>query len=80
MAAPADAPEFKGNVVAVQTGKYWDAKLAELAGKKDKTPEEEIYVKQNLSNQGFHYNGSAKIYSRIGEAFAKAMIGMGEKE
>jgi alpha-galactosidase len=32
-AAVADIPEFKGNVVAVQTGKYWDHDLAALAKK-----------------------------------------------
>ncbi len=30
MAAPASELEFKGNVVAVQMGKYWDKQLAEL--------------------------------------------------
>lgn len=30
MAAPADYPEFKGNVAAVHTGKYWDKQLEEL--------------------------------------------------
>jgi hypothetical protein len=31
--AIAGKPEFKGNVVAVETGKYWDHKLAALAAK-----------------------------------------------
>ena len=31
MAAPALMPEFKGNVVAVYTDKYWDSELHELA-------------------------------------------------
>ncbi len=30
MAAPADQPEFQGNVMAVRTEAYWDAELAEL--------------------------------------------------
>lgn len=30
MAAPADYPEFKGNVRAVHTGNYWDTQLEEL--------------------------------------------------
>jgi hypothetical protein len=30
MAAPADLPEFKGNVAAVHTEKFWDPKLEEL--------------------------------------------------
>jgi hypothetical protein len=133
MAAPADLPEFKGNVVAVHTAGFWDEKLGELSERKglgqvekgkrkendaddkyaalrakiaplkkelaalnelkreDKnkskmleikqkiddillTPEEQDYFSKNRSNQGYHYLGSAKIYSRIGEALAKAMI------
>jgi hypothetical protein len=31
--AVAEKPEFKGNVFAVETGKYWDHKLAALATK-----------------------------------------------
>ena len=36
MAAPANLPEFKGNVVNVLTEKCWDAKLGELAGRWEK--------------------------------------------
>jgi hypothetical protein len=36
MAAPALLPEFKGNVTAVMTEKYWDPVLGELAGRWDK--------------------------------------------
>jgi Carbohydrate esterase, sialic acid-specific acetylesterase len=38
-AAVADSPEFKGNVVAVQTGKYWDSELAALVEKSNKLKE-----------------------------------------
>ena len=33
MAAPAEMPEFKGNVFAVQTAPFWDAKLGEIDNK-----------------------------------------------
>jgi hypothetical protein len=33
MAAPASMPEFKGNVTAVRTGKYWDKPLEAIADK-----------------------------------------------
>ena len=36
MAAPAAMPEFKGNVVAVLTEKYWDSQLGELAARSEK--------------------------------------------
>jgi len=36
MAAPAAMPEFKGNVVAVLTEKYWDSQLGELVARAEK--------------------------------------------
>ena len=33
MAAPADLPEFKGNVTAIRTEKYWDRELSALKAK-----------------------------------------------
>ena len=36
MAAPAAMPEFKGNVAAVLTEKYWDSQLGELAARYEK--------------------------------------------
>lgn len=130
MAAPASMPEFKGNVTAVHTARYFDEKLGELvdrgwrwertgwdpenkyaelraklaplqeklkegqklatqqerakvhwAVKKEMndimyTAEEQQYLQENHSNQGYHYLGSGKILGRIGEAFATAMIEM----
>lgn len=38
------------------------------------TPEEQEYIAKNRSNQGYHYLGSAKTYSRIGEASARANL------
>ncbi|MCF7733854.1 MAG: sialate O-acetylesterase [Akkermansiaceae bacterium] len=43
------------------------------------TPEEQEYIARNRSNQGYHYLGSAKTYSRIGEALAKAIVEMRAK-
>jgi Carbohydrate esterase, sialic acid-specific acetylesterase len=71
-AAPASMPEFKGNVHAVLTEKFWDAELAAIRGKKDLTPEEEEIAK-GVSNQEFHYLGAAKILGPIGQAFAEAL-------
>jgi len=75
MAAPAKMPEFQGNVVNVLTEEFWDHRLAEVRSKKERTPEEEEIAK-GFSNQEFHYLGAAKIHGPIGEAFAKAMLGM----
>ncbi len=40
MAAPADLPEFKGNVTAVWTEKYWDMELEDLRAKDKKIQNE----------------------------------------
>lgn len=107
MAAPADLPEFKGSVVAVQTGDYWDmefvalqtrersikpevdelnrrVKEGELSSEAGKaaieklytetfTPREMMILRESTSNAEFHYLGSARIMTRIGQAFADAM-------
>ncbi len=36
MAAPASLPEFKGNVIAVRTGPFWDEQLGAIQAKRDK--------------------------------------------
>ena len=77
-AAPASLPEFKGNVVAVQTAPIWDNDLADLQAPAEKneklTPEEEKRLKAGVSNGGYHYLGAAKIMAPIGKAFAEAMV------
>jgi hypothetical protein len=78
MAAPASLPEFKGNVVAVETAPFWDDELAVLQERAEKneklTPEEENNLKAGVSNGGYHYLGAAKIMAPIGKAFAEANL------
>ena len=80
MAAPAALPEFKGNVVAVQTAPFWDDDLAALQARAEKseklTAEEEKRLKAGVSNQAYHYLGAAKIMAPIGKAFAEAMVNL----
>jgi alpha-galactosidase len=38
--------------------------------------EDDKKILTGSSNQGFHYNGSGKIFAQIGEAFANAVYGM----
>ena len=82
MAAPSELPEFKGNVFAVPMADYWDVKLSGLLARKDKkealTNEDNDYIAKNQSNAAFHYLGSAKILSRIGQAFAEVLIRNGK--
>ena len=61
---------------------YWDVKLSALLDKQTKkealTDAEKDYIAKNQSNAAFHYLGSAKILSRIGQAFAEALIANGK--
>ena len=41
--------------------------------------EEEEVLRKGVSNQGYHYFGSAKIMCGIGKGFAEAMIQLQEK-
>ncbi|MGB8167106.1 MAG: sialate O-acetylesterase [Chthoniobacteraceae bacterium] len=44
MKAPASLPEFKGNVVAVQTGPFWSMELGAIADKKDEVRQMSFYL------------------------------------
>jgi alpha-galactosidase len=50
MAAPAEMPEFKGNVFAVQTAPYWDKPLAEIADKMGKVKNQAYFLSKNEPN------------------------------
>lgn len=41
-----------------------------------RTPEETEYLRNNVSNQGYHYHGSPKFFVRAGAAFADALSDM----
>jgi hypothetical protein len=51
-AAVAQKPEFKGNVIAVQTGKYWDHELAALSAKSHKVNQQMNVFKYEQGLQG----------------------------
>ncbi|MES2981840.1 MAG: sialate O-acetylesterase [Verrucomicrobiota bacterium] len=74
-AAPAEMPEFKGNVTAIRTEIFWDHELVKARDKKERTPEEEEIAK-GASHQGFHYYGAAKFFAPAGKAFAEAIHNM----
>ena len=104
MAAPAQLPEFKGNVAAVRTEKYWDRELTAAKAKDEEikqrvkklasegkwkpaeekaaleklrdeglTGREKLVLEKGISNQEYHYLGSAKILGGIGKGLAEAM-------
>ena len=52
MAAPASMPEFKGNVIAVLTEKYWDLELDAVDKKRSQVrAKEKELKKENLSKK-----------------------------
>ena len=65
-----------------KNGGEWKQKLADLEAEKRKKIEEtltadELFLLDNgISNQGYHYHGSAKFFARIGQAFAEAWMGL----
>ncbi len=74
----AAAPEFKGNVVAVESYPFYDLVALELF-KKDwtKYPVEWPLVG---SDRPYHYMGSGKFFVRLGDAFATAMVDLRKKQ
>jgi alpha-galactosidase len=66
MAAPAELPEFKGNVIAVQTAPYWDQRLAAIDEKR-----QELRAKSHAlrtENAG-HENADGKMTQEDIEQF-----------
>jgi hypothetical protein len=109
MAAPAQLPEFKGNVAAVLTEKYWDKELTVAKAKDGEirqrakklategkmkpaeekatleklrmeglTERERTVLEKGISNQEYHYLGSAKILGGVGKGLAETMADLKE--
>ncbi len=77
-AAPAEFPEFQGNVAVVKTDQYWDVEAAAVYKKGWKKHLDEW--QKVGSDYPFHYLGSVKTFNRIGKGFAEAVIELGEKK
>jgi hypothetical protein len=104
MAAPAQLPEFRGNVATVLAEKYWDPELKAARAKESEiqqrakklategkltpaeakaalaklrleelTERERLVLEKGVSNQEYHYLGSAKILGGVGKGLAEAM-------
>jgi len=77
-AEAAGLPEFKGNVAMVKTDQYWDTD-AEAVFKTGWKEHQEEWNKVG-SDFGYHYYGSVKTLSRIGEALGRAMLELRHEE
>ena len=73
-AAVAELPEFKANVVFVKTREFWEPEVEEMVNSNLwRGPDWPKFYNVG-SERGYHYLGSARIYYRMGKAFAEAMI------
>ncbi|TWT58406.1 hypothetical protein KOR42_17800 [Thalassoglobus neptunius] len=73
-AAQRAAAESLDNVAFVPTVEFWDSETAELAEREVwKTPQWTEYYNVG-SDRGYHYLGSAKILTRIGQALGVEMV------
>jgi len=74
----AKAPEFKGNVVSVESYKVYDLKARKVYD----SGWAKNFAQWRLvgSDRPYHYLGSGKFFVRLGDAFANAMIDLIEKQ
>ena len=68
MAAPATRPEFKGNVVAVETAPFWDEALAEIAAKRGKVKQMGYFLRSKHKN---HANKDGNMDKQAQNAYLK---------
>lgn len=68
MAAPADMPEFKGNVTAVQTAPFWDEPLAAIEGKRDAVRQMAYLLRTKNAN---HANKDGTMSEQEQKAFVE---------
>lgn len=68
MAAPADLPEFRGNVIAVQTAPFWPEELAAIADKYDKVRQMNFYLESKHKD---HPNANGSMSNEQKRAYLK---------
>jgi len=73
-AAVSGLPEFKGNVSFVKTREFWEPDVEEMANKGVWKGPDWVKFYNVGSERGYHYLGSARIYYRMGNAFAEDMM------
>jgi alpha-galactosidase len=68
MAAPAALPEFKGNVVAVETAPFWSADLAAIEEKREKVDQMRWFLDSKHKD---HANADGRMTDQQKEAYVK---------
>jgi alpha-galactosidase len=73
-AAVATSPEFAGNVAFCRTAEFWEPEVEEMVNKGTWKGPDWVEFYNVGSERAYHYLGSARLYSRIGNALAEEMI------
>ena len=68
MASPANLPEFRGNVAAVQTAPFWDAALGAIDKKNDQVRQMSWYLRTKHKN---HANKDGKMSQKDQQDYIK---------
>jgi len=78
--AVAKLPELKGNAKFVKTREFWEPDVEEMVSKGVWQGPDWVKFYNVGSERGYHYLGSAKIYYKMGKAFAEGMVELLEKQ
>ena len=73
-AAVAEMDEFRGNVRFVKTVEFWEPEVEKLVNEGVWKGPDWVRFYNIGSEKGYHYLGSARIYTRMGKAFGQGML------
>jgi alpha-galactosidase len=73
-AAVAELPELEGTVKFAKTVEFWEPDVEQMVNKGVWRGPDWVKFYNIGSERGYHYLGSARIYTKMGKAFAKGMI------
>ena len=73
-AAVAELPDLMGTVKLVKTVEFWEPDVERMANSGGWKGPDWVKFYNVGSEMGYHYLGSARIYYRMGKAFAEGMI------
>jgi len=79
-AAVAELPELKGTVAFAKTVEFWEPDVEEMVDKNLWRGPDWVKFYNVGSERGYHYLGSARIYYKMGKAFAEGMAGLLDKK
>jgi len=73
-AAVAELPEFQDTVKFVKTREFWEPEVEKMVDEGVWQGPDWVKFYNVGSERGYHYLGSARIYTKMGKAFAEGMV------